>query len=174
MAKSLDFSSQGWPPLICIGILSTETRVPRVGNFLTLLSMCPIPIYMVFIYIYIILKWHYMQSLQSRHNEHDGISNHQPHDCKLNHLLRRRSKKTSKLRITGRWDGNSLATGEFPAQMPVTQKTFHLMMSLWCFVVINAHCQCISTACCLMDCTLSSTITLMLINITSLETNSMS
>ena len=29
---------------------------------------------------------------------------------------RRRSKKTSKLRVTGLWEGNSLVTGEFPAQ----------------------------------------------------------
>ena len=36
-----------------------------------------------------------------RHNDHDGVSNHQPHGCLLNRLFRRRSKKTSKLRVTG-------------------------------------------------------------------------
>ena len=36
-------------------------------------------------------------SLLWRHNRHDGVSNHQPHDCLLNHLFRCRSKKTSKL-----------------------------------------------------------------------------
>ena len=41
------------------------------------------------------------QSLQWRHNERDGGSNHQPHDCLLNLLFRRRSKKTSELRATG-------------------------------------------------------------------------
>ena len=55
-------------------------------------------------------------SLQWRHNEHDGVSNHQPHDCSLNRLFRRRSKKTSKLRVTGLCEGNSPVTGEFPAQ----------------------------------------------------------
>ena len=30
-----------------------------------------------------------------RDNERDGISNNQPHDCLLNRLIRRRSKKTS-------------------------------------------------------------------------------
>ena len=35
-------------------------------------------------------------SLQWRHNERDGVSNHQPHDCLLNRLFRRRSKKTPK------------------------------------------------------------------------------
>ena len=55
--------------------------------------------------------------LQRRHNEHDVISNHQPHDCLLKRLFRRRSKKTSKLRITDLCAGNSPGTGEFPAQM---------------------------------------------------------
>ena len=55
-------------------------------------------------------------TLQWRHNERDGVSNHQPHDCLLNLLFRRRSNKTSKLRITGLWAGKSPVTGEFPAQ----------------------------------------------------------
>ena len=54
--------------------------------------------------------------LQWRHNERDGLSNHQPCDCFLNCLLRRRSSKTSKLRVTGLSVGNSPVTGEFPAQ----------------------------------------------------------
>ena len=56
-------------------------------------------------------------SLQWRHNGRDSVSNHQPHDCLLNRLFRRRSKKTSKLRVTGLCAGNSPGTGEFPAQM---------------------------------------------------------
>ena len=55
-------------------------------------------------------------SLQWRHNERDGVSNHQPHDCLLNRLFRHRSMKTSKLRVTGLCEGNSPVTGEFPAQ----------------------------------------------------------
>ena len=54
-------------------------------------------------------------SLQWRHNGRDGVSNYQPHDCLLNHLFRRRSKKISKLRVTGLCAGNSPVTGEFPA-----------------------------------------------------------
>ena len=42
--------------------------------------------------------------------------------CLLNRLLRRRSKKASKLRVAGLCEGNSPVTGEFPAQGPVTQK----------------------------------------------------
>ena len=56
-------------------------------------------------------------SLRWRLNERDSVSNHQPHDCLLNRLFRRRSKKTSKLRVTGLCAGNSSGTGEFPAQM---------------------------------------------------------
>ena len=41
----------------------------------------------------------------------------EPHDCLLYRLYWRRSKKTSKLRVTGLCVGNSLVTGEFPAQM---------------------------------------------------------
>ena len=63
--------------------------------------------------------WCYVTPLQWRHNDHDGISNHQPHGCLLNRLIRRRSKKTSKLRITGlcrihRWPVNSPHKGPGP------------------------------------------------------------
>ena len=54
--------------------------------------------------------------LQWRHNEHDGVTNHQPHECLLNRLFRRRSKERSKLCVTGLWGENTPATGEFPAQ----------------------------------------------------------
>ena len=66
-------------------------------------------------------------SLQWRHNECDGVSNHQPHDCLLNHLFRRRSKKAPKLRVTGLCAGNSPVTGEFPAQMASAAEN----VSLW-------------------------------------------
>ena len=56
-------------------------------------------------------------ALQWRHNEQDGALNHQRLHCLLNHLFERRSKKTSKLRVTGLCAGNSPVTGEFPAQM---------------------------------------------------------
>ena len=56
-------------------------------------------------------------ALRWRHNGCDSVSNHQPHHCLLNRLFRRRSKKTSKLRVTGLCAGNSPGTGEFSAQM---------------------------------------------------------
>ena len=77
------------------------------------------------------------KSLQWHHNECDGISNHQPHDCLLNRLFRRRSKKTSKLRVTGLCEGNSPVTSEFPTQrasnMENVQATFgkNYNMTVW-------------------------------------------
>ena len=65
-------------------------------------------------------------TLQWRHNERDSVSYHQPHDCLLNRLFRRRSKKTSKLRVTGLCAGNSPGTvGQWRG------KCFHLMTSSW-------------------------------------------
>ena len=55
-------------------------------------------------------------ALQWRHNDRDGVSNHQPHDCLLNRLFRCRSKEASKLRVTSLCLGNSPGAGEFPAQ----------------------------------------------------------
>ena len=63
-------------------------------------------------------------SLQWRYNGRDNDSNHQPHDCLPNRLFRRRSKKTSKLRVTGLCAGNSPGTGESPHKWPVTRKRF--------------------------------------------------
>ena len=57
------------------------------------------------------------RTLRWRHNDHAGVSNHQPRGCLLNRLFRRKSEKTSKLRVTGLCAGNSPGTDEFPAQM---------------------------------------------------------
>ena len=62
--------------------------------------------------------------LQWRHNERDSVLNHQPNDCLLNRLFRRRSKKASKLRVADFCAGNSPVIGEFPAQRASKIKTF--------------------------------------------------
>ena len=59
-----------------------------------------------------------------RHNGRDGVSNHQPHHCLLNRLFRGRSKKTSKLHVTGLCAGNSPVTGDFPAQRASNAEMF--------------------------------------------------
>ena len=56
-------------------------------------------------------------TLQWRHNGHGSVPNHQPHHCILNCLFRCRSKKTSKICVTGLCVGNSPLIGEFPTQM---------------------------------------------------------
>ena len=66
----------------------------------------------------------WLVSLQWRHHGRDDVSNHQPHNCLLNCLFRRRSKKTSKLRVPGLCAGNSPVTGEFPAQMASNVEMF--------------------------------------------------
>ena len=48
------------------------------------------------------------KTLQWRHNERDGISNHQPHDCLLNCLFKRR--ENIKAPVTGLCAGNSPAS----------------------------------------------------------------
>ena len=55
-------------------------------------------------------------ALHWRHDGCDGVANHWRLDCLLNRLFRRKSKKTSKLRVTGLCEGNSPVIGEFPAQ----------------------------------------------------------
>ena len=64
-----------------------------------------------------VLRYPLGSSLRWRQNGRDSVSNHQPHDCLLNRLFRRRSKKTPKPRVTGLCVGNTPGTGEFPAQM---------------------------------------------------------
>ena len=63
------------------------------------------------------LSWLWDRALQWRHSERNDVSNHQLHYCLLNRLFRRRSRKTSKLRVTGLCEWDSPLTGEFPAQM---------------------------------------------------------
>ena len=64
------------------------------------------------------------QPLRWRQNGRDSVSNHQPHDCLFNRLFRRRSKKTSKLRVTGLCVGNSPGPVNSPHKWPVTRKMF--------------------------------------------------
>ena len=73
-----------------------------------------------------------MRALHWHHNDHDGVSNHQLHGCLLNCLFRCRSKKTSKLRITGLCEGNSPGLENSLHKGPVISgKCFHLMTSSW-------------------------------------------
>ena len=61
-------------------------------------------------------------ALRWRHNGCKGVSNHQPNDCLLKRLFRRRSKEVSKLRVTGLREANSPVNS--PHKGPVTRKMF--------------------------------------------------
>ena len=103
----LKMSSEKWRPS-CLGL-----------NQLTNLYVLA-----VFEYWFCALQW--------RHNGRDSVSNHQPHDYLLNRLFRRRTKKTSKLRVTGLCAGNSPGSGEFPlTNGQLRGKCFRLMTSSW-------------------------------------------
>ena len=83
-------------------------------NFTKSTKICQSTFYLL---RYMPLKYVMFYTLRWRHNDHAGVSNHQPPGCLLNRLFRRKSKKTSKLRVTGLCAGNSPGTGEFSAQM---------------------------------------------------------
>ena len=67
--------------------------------------------------VFIVFAYSAKSSLRWRHNGRDGRLKSPAHDCLLNRLFRRRSKKTTKLRVTGLCVGNTPVTGEFPAQI---------------------------------------------------------
>ena len=72
----------------------------------------------------------YYSTLQWRHNESGGVSNHQRHDCLVNRLFKHRLKKTSKSRVTGLCEGNSPVTGAFPAQRASDRNTTILVLKV--------------------------------------------
>ena len=87
-------------------------------------------------------------ALQWRHNGRDGVSNHQPHDCLLNRLFKRRSKK--KFKSPRHWPLCEEFTGD--RWIPRTNgqsrgKCFHVMTSSWssrsaagwCHVINQCH-----------------------------------
>ena len=98
----LEFSTDTYPFVQVTGCKSLDDWLP-VGKIYS---------YPMFISVAVTSK-----TLQCRHYGRDSVSNHQPHYCLLNRLFRRRSKKTSKLRVTGLCAENSPVPGEFPAKM---------------------------------------------------------
>ena len=82
-------------------------------------------------------------SLQWRHNGRDGVSYHRPRDCLPNRLFIRRSKKISKLPVTGLCAGNSPLTGKFPVQMASNAENVsiwwrhHEMIKCLCIICDN-------------------------------------
>ena len=81
-----------------LGLIYHGSKIQQHAGYQLANSLCP---------------WN---SLRWRQNGHDSVSNNQPRECLLNRLIRCRSKKTLKLRVTGLCVGNSPETGGFPAQ----------------------------------------------------------
>ena len=82
-------------------------------------------------------------ALRWRHNGCDSVSNHQPRECLLRRLIRRTSKKTSKLRVTGLCVGNSPGPVNSPHKGPVTRKIFpfdDVIMWMWILWTSGADC----------------------------------
>ena len=90
----------------------------NIFSYLPLKGKCPKPLWEMLAQINIIV------TLRWCHNRCGGVSNHQPHHSLLNRLFRRRSKKTSKLRVTGLCVGNSPWPVNSPHKGPVTRKMF--------------------------------------------------
>ena len=77
-------------------------------------------LYLTYGYFVLTLQWH--------HNDHDGVSNHQPHGCLPNRLFRRRSKKTPNLRVTVLFAGDRWIPR---TNGQLRGKCFHLMTWSW-------------------------------------------
>ena len=102
--------------MICVCMFDKHHTLLKRGNQLTVLSVvCD------GVHCSADQQWNrqtrtYSFELRWHHNEHDGISNPQPHECWLSRLFRRRWKKTSKFPVTGLCEGNIRRTGELPTQ----------------------------------------------------------
>ena len=91
--------------------------------------------------------WYQRHSLQWRHNERDGISNHRRLDCLLNHLIgadQRKYQNSASLafvREIHRWTVNSLHKG------PLTWKKFpfdDIIISDWCQLHMYPNLPCLN------------------------------
>ena len=97
-------------------------------------------------------------TIQWRHNERDGVPNHQPHDCLLDRLFKRRSRKHQSSASLAFVRENSPLTGEFPTQMASNEGHFSIwwrhhdfcQMGNWqqkesvvyiCFLIIKSGCE---------------------------------
>ena len=78
--------------------------------------------------------------LQWHHDECDGVLNHRRLDCFPNHLFRRRSKKTSKLRVTGFVRGIHRSPVISPHKWKERGKCFHdVVMYTECILRSMVH-----------------------------------
>ena len=96
----------------------TQRNVGRFGLYKTVTEANNLPIGVCF---GIQLQW--------RHNERDGVWNHQNLDGLLSRLSRRTLKKISKLCANGLCEGNPSVTGGLPLQMATNAENSFIW---WC------------------------------------------
>ena len=92
-------------------------------------------------------RWHsHFITLKLRHNERHGVSNHRRLHCLLNCCFRRRSKKTSKLRVTGyRWIPAQKASNA--ENVSIWWRHHDFMQSTFCFSdVMKLTCPIVSVS----------------------------
>ena len=82
-----------------------------------------------------------LSALQWRHNGRDSVSNHQPHDCLLNRLFRRKEN----IKAPRHWP----LCGEFTGDRWISRtngqlrgKCFHLVTSSWGLLHFSTHIYC--------------------------------
>ena len=89
---------------------------------------------------FVIIRGHYSDVIMGGR---DSISDHQPHDCLLKCLFRRRSKKTSKLASLAFVQGIHRGPVNSPHKWPVTRKMFPfddvIMVYWWLGIIRFGH-----------------------------------
>ena len=96
--------------------------------------------------VWIGISGKFVEAFQWRHNERDGVSNHQPHDCLLNRLFRRWSKKHQSSASLALVRGIHQSPVNSPHKWPVTRKMFpfdDVIMSNvlgWVGIMVNSLC----------------------------------
>ena len=78
-----------------------------------------------------------INAIQWRHNGHDSVSNHKPHEF-TQPFIQTQIKESIKLCVTGLCAGNSPVIGEFPAQMASNTENVSIW---WRHHVISCCCQ---------------------------------
>ena len=108
--------------------MTSFTLTDDMSKYLITSHMLTHGLWNIAAYLYISWTWiythilfrHFNFTLRWRRNGRDGVSNHQPHDCLLNSLLRKHQSPTSLAYVRGihRWAVN------FPHKGLVTLKMF--------------------------------------------------
>ena len=128
----LEMSSGKWRPF-CLGVNVLSLVVKEApGEILKINVTFHLVLYIqmtwsLIVYLISAYEWKIDSKESYAHIERNGMSNHRRLYCLLNCLCRRRSKKTSKLRVTSLWEGNPTVTGGFPSERASNPKN----VSMW-------------------------------------------